>query len=359
MTDRRTTYGAFAASILVHLLAILFTWNAELVGEPAMVPDRAPVEELELTLLPDPEAEEPEQPTTYVDIPERLAAENPPERADFLALHDSRAADLVEGGAEDAAPAADLLSKYENVAIRREELGGAGVVFSPPAPSRGGAAPERPGEGEEEESRERGAEASALGAEALAESGEEARARPVETAGEGREDAAELPELVGGPAPSILKNEAAGEGDRGFEFDQLATGDISGNIVRTGAFSLNTYEWNWAPWMKRFGQDIQRHWIPPYAYYALGLLSGETSLLIVIARSGTVQQLDIKNTVGHESLHQSSVAAIKAAAPFAPLPPDFPEENLVIYYTLEYPAWERLMRQVRSNGSEPSRRRRR
>ena len=124
MTDRRTTYGAFAASILVHLLAILFTWNAELVGEPAMVPDRAPVEELELTLLPDPEAEEPEQPTTYVDIPERLAAENPPERADFLALHDSRAADLVEGGAEDAAPAADLLSKYENVAIRREELGG-------------------------------------------------------------------------------------------------------------------------------------------------------------------------------------------------------------------------------------------
>jgi hypothetical protein len=56
-------------------------------------------------------------------------------------------------------------------------------------------------------------------------------------------------------------------------------------------------------------------------------------------------------------LHQASVAAIKAAAPFAPLPADFPEENLVIYYTLEYPAYERLMRQVRSE-SDRSRRHR-
>ncbi len=358
MTDRRTIYGALGASLVVHLLVILLTWNARLVGESASGVARAQPGELELFVVPDAvAAQEPEQPTTYVDLPDRLASETPPERADFLALHDSRAADQVEGGEADAAPAADVPSKYNQVDISKEVLGGGGVVYSPPSTRAGQESPARPAEGEDEQTEQRGAEASSVGDQLVADSRQETEARPSETEGDARQENEDLPALVGGPAPSILKQDASGEGDKGFEFDQLSAGDVEGNIIRTGEFSLNTYEWNWAPWMKRFGQDIQRHWIPPYAYYALGLLSGETSLLVVINRDGTVQKLEVKNTVGHESLHQASVAAIKAAAPFAPLPADFPEENLVIYYTLEYPAYERLMRQVRSE-SDRSRRHR-
>ena len=44
--------------------------------------------------------------------------------------------------------------------------------------------------------------------------------------------------------------------------------------------------------------------------------------------------------LGHESLHQASTAALRAAAPYAPLPDDFPEENLVIILSLHYPAWK-------------------
>ena len=44
---------------------------------------------------------------------------------------------------------------------------------------------------------------------------------------------------------------------------------------------------------------------------------------------------------GHESLHTASIAALRAFAPYAPLPPDFPDEQLVILLGLHYPAWKR------------------
>jgi hypothetical protein len=49
--------------------------------------------------------------------------------------------------------------------------------------------------------------------------------------------------------------------------------------------------------------------------------------------------MEIVETDGHQSLHDASLAALKAFAPYAPLPAHFPEENLVITLGLHYPAW--------------------
>ena len=51
--------------------------------------------------------------------------------------------------------------------------------------------------------------------------------------------------------------------------------------------------------------------------------------------------MEIIETEGHESLHDASEAALKAFAPYWPLPDHFPEENLVITLGLHYPAFRR------------------
>ena len=51
--------------------------------------------------------------------------------------------------------------------------------------------------------------------------------------------------------------------------------------------------------------------------------------------------LEIVETKGHESLHTASKAALMAFTPYAPLPPNFPDKNLVIRIGLHYPAWKR------------------
>jgi hypothetical protein len=51
--------------------------------------------------------------------------------------------------------------------------------------------------------------------------------------------------------------------------------------------------------------------------------------------------MEVFETQGHESLHTASLAALQAFAPYAPLPPDFPEDHLVITLGLHYPALKR------------------
>jgi len=115
---------------------------------------------------------------------------------------------------------------------------------------------------------------------------------------------------------------------------------VTSGVAVDGDFSLNTYEWDYAPWMHRFTNELYRHWVPPYAY-RLGILQGHTVIKLVVRKDGTVASLDVQETEGHESLHEASEAALRAFAPYAPLPPTFPEENLVIILGLYYPALQR------------------
>jgi TonB family protein len=71
------------------------------------------------------------------------------------------------------------------------------------------------------------------------------------------------------------------------------------------------------------------------------VIHGKTVIRLVVERDGRPSAMEILETEGHESLHQASIAALRAFAPYAPLPPDFPEEKLVIHLTLQYPAWKR------------------
>jgi hypothetical protein len=103
-----------------------------------------------------------------------------------------------------------------------------------------------------------------------------------------------------------------------------------------GGISINTTAWDFAPYLLDLKQRVKQHWIPPLAFTALGAIHGYTKINFRIYPDGKLEALAVIETNGHESLHRSSLNAIKGAAPFRPLPKDFPEEYLEITFGFYY-----------------------
>lgn len=322
-------------SLALHVLLWLLLQGIVLRDDPpvrvADTVDLILVEDLPEVLTPEDDADQ-SAPRQVVLIPESHA-DQPPEQADYLAEFNSRAADLVPGGEAGARPGARRESEAPMVAIDRERLDGAAdVAVQPPAmqPQRPVARPVEP-------------PPSPAGSETL-EQGEVPTAEPSEPSERAEAESEEAPSddtaandyqewLAEQRAPSLL-----GQGDRGFDFDQLEGGDIHTNVDIVGGYRLNTYEWNFVPWIRRFANDLQRSWIPPYAY-RLGIIHGQTEVRVVVERDGTPTRMDVLANEGHASFADASVNALKACAPYLPLPPDFPKDQLVIVFTLIYPEW--------------------
>lgn len=94
----------------------------------------------------------------------------------------------------------------------------------------------------------------------------------------------------------------------------------------------------------------------PYAYYVDLLRSRISSswynslvapglkgkyvagVYFIVRRDGEVSDLRLENSSGIDSLDLSARRAIENAAPFAPLPPDFPSQYLVVHFEFE---WEK------------------
>ncbi|MFQ5708056.1 MAG: energy transducer TonB, partial [bacterium] len=95
-------------------------------------------------------------------------------------------------------------------------------------------------------------------------------------------------------------------------------------------FSLNTYEWEWAPYLLGVKHKVEPNIFPPAAYYRLGMITGQTLLRFKIMPDGELRDLKVLQYTGHETLKETSIQAINISAPFAPLPADFPEPYLEI-----------------------------
>ncbi len=336
--------GAIIVSLLLHVVVALLTWNLpmSLASGESYQPAAADVE-LVFEGLPQ-LSESPQKPTAYVSVPDRMAAEKAPEDPDYLALHHSVAADNTLGDGDK--PSADLESEFESVSIKKEELTGAGgVAYSPqPDPARKPAqSNQKSGTEGNERSTDVGDHQEPVGEMALAEQTAQSGAG---TSGEGEDaetqESADLEDWWGGRSnPSILKEgEDGAVGDRGFDFNQDARGSITSGVAVINEFQLNTVQWDWAPWIQVFANELHRHWVSPYAY-RLGLIDGTTVIKLVVEKDGRPSSMLILDESGHPSLHTASIAALKAFAPYLPLPAHFPEENLVITLSLHYPTFRR------------------
>lgn len=110
-----------------------------------------------------------------------------------------------------------------------------------------------------------------------------------------------------------------------------------GNVPLFGDLSLNTVAWEYAPWLQRFIREFRRNWLPPYAYFALGVIKGHQVVFLEVAPDGTLLKLEVQEDVGHESLRESTVGNFRSLAPYHPLPKGFPEPTLQLTIKVIYP----------------------
>ena len=98
-----------------------------------------------------------------------------------------------------------------------------------------------------------------------------------------------------------------------------------------GDFSLSTYAWDYAPYMRRLKRQIEDYtWtILPTAFW-YGIAGWATQVRFVILPDGSLKSIVITGHEGVLDLRHVAPDAVNGAADFEPLPPGFPEPTLVV-----------------------------
>ncbi len=134
--------------------------------------------------------------------------------------------------------------------------------------------------------------------------------------------------LTGGPY--FLPGQSGGiSTEAGMDNTQSRAPDL-------GGFSLNTYEWDFAPYMLWLKNHVQRNIYPPPAFTHMGIISGRTVLRFRISRNGKFLGMELIGYDGHKSLMETSVRAVQLSAPFRELPQHFPKDFLEVTAHFEY-----------------------
>lgn len=104
---------------------------------------------------------------------------------------------------------------------------------------------------------------------------------------------------------------------------------------QSGMFQLNTYAWDFAPYLLQLKHRIEKNLYPPPAFNRLGI-QGSHLIVFTILPDGRLTDLKILKQEGSNSLVETSRKALMVSAPFMPLPEDFPEEKLIITTRFNY-----------------------
>jgi outer membrane biosynthesis protein TonB len=177
-----------------------------------------------------------------------------------------------------------------------------------------------------------GSDASSGAAEAAPQSGRETAAgrdQPRDT-GVGIADAigSEVSMLTG------RREEAARRRGRGARADAQLQDN---GALQFGDFSFSTRAWDYEPYWVYMRDQLYANWHPPAAYKDYGIIRGGwTMVRAVLDRQGHLRNARIIGENGHASLHPASFAAMQGAAPFRPLPADFPDDSLVVTVRFMY-----------------------
>ena len=289
---------AWALTLVLHLAAFLIFQSVPS-GPAVAVVNRRP-QPIQLTFArPAPETPADTQPRFFSELPPDRADEAP-EKAQFLSNVTSRARDRIPGGTTDL-PRMEGESDAPTVKLEAESRP------SPP-PAAGSSAPED-------------APDPSPGNDGPGDAG------TATTAGKPQRS-----RLVG------LSNDQAFRGPGGTSgIDQPEMSNLDGNASILGDVSLNTVEWDYAPWLQRFAIELRERWYPPTAY-RMGMLKegGWAMFEAEISKSGRLLRLDSMEEQGHPSLTLSARSALRSMS-IERLPADFPEPTLILRIRMIYP----------------------
>lgn len=133
--------------------------------------------------------------------------------------------------------------------------------------------------------------------------------------------------IAGGLKTGISSGGSAGAG---------GGGDGNGGGYGSGGGGIGGY-FPYAYYVDLLRSRISSSW---YSSLVAPGLKGKyvAGVYFVVRRDGEISDLRLENSSGIDSLDLSARRAIENAAPFAPLPPDFPSQYLVVHFEFE---WEK------------------
>ena len=109
----------------------------------------------------------------------------------------------------------------------------------------------------------------------------------------------------------------------------------SSNSRVSAPVSLNTKDPIFVSYFNKIKQSIESEWEYPELALRYGL-QGKLSLEFTIAKDGQLTQLRMLRSSGSQLLDEEAIRAIKAAAPFPPIPPWIKSNPLPISASMEY-----------------------
>lgn len=93
-------------------------------------------------------------------------------------------------------------------------------------------------------------------------------------------------------------------------------------------------DFDFSPWAKEVVDKIRTHWtVPPIEK---SMARGKVKISIVIAKDGTLMELEVMDASDFALFDESAVQAIRSSAPFIPLPENFPGNQLETYLVFEF-----------------------
>jgi TonB family protein len=109
----------------------------------------------------------------------------------------------------------------------------------------------------------------------------------------------------------------------------------SSNSRVSAPVSLNTRDPIFVSYFNKIKQSIESEWEYPELALRYGL-QGKLSLEFTIANDGQLAQLRLIRSSGSQLLDEEAIRAIKAAAPFPPIPPWIKPNPLPVSASMEY-----------------------
>ena len=89
-------------------------------------------------------------------------------------------------------------------------------------------------------------------------------------------------------------------------------------------------------YMKTMQTSIKKNWNPPK-----GDTSRQVVLFFKIAKDGSLKNYSVLQSSGNDKTDEAAIEALKAAAPFAPLPEEYTKDDIDIQFTFDYNVFDK------------------
>lgn len=108
----------------------------------------------------------------------------------------------------------------------------------------------------------------------------------------------------------------------------------TGTAHLRGGASIQTIDYDLAPWAVEVVERIQKNWLISPALRMSG--KGMVKILVIVERNGELQSVEIVNSSAVPLFDRAALKAIDVSSPFPELPADFLANNLEAYFVFEY-----------------------